>query len=197
MSGNRLHSERAPGGTENFLKLIKPFSGWNGAPFCWLHLSFSAKLLLMRLLSPAAKGWESNLRAAGNFTGKMQTANLRLCLEIFSVFPAAARNQVGGRNPNRNSLSLFSATHFPTPSKANPSYKTGGSCRFALQLSPLPHSEAFVPSFLACPVSPSTLLQSHPPAAAKLLILTLQDQKSSAPVQFILLGPWLCFLLPL
>lgn len=63
----------------------------------------------------------------------MQTANFKLCLEIFSVFPAAARNQEwGGRgwkkkkNPNKNSVSLFSATHFSAPVKQNASCKPGG-----------------------------------------------------------------------
>lgn len=34
--------------------------------------------------------------------GKMQTANSELCLEIFSVFPAAARNQEGKKKQQKN-----------------------------------------------------------------------------------------------
>lgn len=57
----------------------------------------------------------------------MQTANFRLCLEIFSVFPAAARNQEGGKTQTGIHSASSVPLIFPPPVKQNSSYKTGGS----------------------------------------------------------------------
>lgn len=147
-----------------FYLINKAFSRWIPASFWWqqpraLPSSASASAF------PGRQGWESNLWATGNFTGKMQTANFKLCLEIFSVFPAAARNQERGKkNPNKNSLCLFSATHFSAPVKQNVSCKPGENHkvrREELLLCSAPSSSFWAlhaPFF--CPLSPPTLPSS-------------------------------------
>lgn len=149
----------------------KAFSRWNWAPSCWLQPSLLLRLPLMCLPPPAAKGWETNLWATGNSTGKTQRANFRLCLEIFAVFPAAARNQeVGGKKPKQEftqPLQCRSLFHPQESSIQAVKLEEATRCRgnvdsLHLQLSPLPRSEAFMTSFLTCPISPCALSQPNP-----------------------------------
>jgi len=117
---------------------------------------------------PGSKGMRAQFVSHRKFHRQNANSQFQALFRNIFCVSCCCKKPSRGKNPNRNSLSLFNATHFSTPSKVKSKLQNWRQPRgtgeklivFALQPSPLPHSKVFMPLFLACPASPSALPQS-------------------------------------